>query len=58
MKRLLYVLHILKRVLQELADESPYRRHLAAHHREDTPEEWQRFLDEHLTRKYKRPKCC
>ncbi len=45
-------------VLRELADESAYERHLAAHGREHSPEEWRRFLEERLRAKYTRPKCC
>ncbi len=45
-------------LLRELADESAYRRHLAAHGRSDSAEEWRRFCDERLRAKYAQPKCC
>ncbi|HUI54870.1 MAG TPA: hypothetical protein VLY04_07855 [Bryobacteraceae bacterium] len=45
-------------LLRELADESAYRRHLAAHGRAHSPEEWRRFSDAHLRAKYARAKCC
>jgi hypothetical protein len=45
-------------VLRELADENAYARHLAAHGREHSGEEWRRFLEERLRAKYTRPKCC
>jgi hypothetical protein len=45
-------------LLRELADENAYRRHLAAHGREHSPEEWRRFSEEHLNARFTRPKCC
>ncbi len=45
-------------LLRELSDESAYRRHLHAHGREHSAEEWRRFLDARLSSKYVRPKCC
>jgi hypothetical protein len=45
-------------LLRELADESAYERHLKAHGREASGEEWRRFSDERLRRKYSRAKCC
>jgi hypothetical protein len=45
-------------LLRELADENAYRRHLAAHDREPSAEEWRRFSDERLRAKYSRAKCC
>jgi uncharacterized short protein YbdD (DUF466 family) len=45
-------------LLKELADENAYGRHLKAHGCEHTPEEWRRFSDERLRRKYTRAKCC
>jgi hypothetical protein len=45
-------------LLRELADENAYARHLKFHGREPSAAEWRRFSDEHLRRKYSRPKCC
>jgi len=45
-------------VLRELADENAYRRHLVAHGREASGEEWRRFSEERLRAKYARAKCC
>lgn len=45
-------------LLRELADENAYRRHLAAHGREASAEEWRRFADERMRAKYARAKCC
>lgn len=45
-------------ILKEIADESPYERHLAVHGRTHSPAEWRRFSDERLQRKYHRPQCC
>jgi hypothetical protein len=45
-------------LLRELSDENAYRRHLAAHGRPHSGEEWRRFCEERLQAKYRRPKCC
>lgn len=45
-------------LLRELADENAYARHLAAHGRRPSKEEWRRFSDERFRAKYTRPKCC
>lgn len=45
-------------LLRELADENAYQRHLNAHGRAHSPEEWRRFLEERLRAKYTQPKCC
>lgn len=45
-------------ILRELADENAYARHLAAHGRRHSREEWRKFSEERLLRKYARPKCC
>ena len=45
-------------LLRELADENAYQRHLAAHGRPHSGEEWRRFSEERLRAKYTRPKCC
>ncbi len=45
-------------LLRELADESAYRRHLAAHGRMHSAAEWRRFSEERLNARFTRPKCC
>ena len=45
-------------LLRELSDESAYARHLAAHGREHSAEEWRRFSEARLGAKYQRAKCC
>ena len=45
-------------LLRELADENAYQRHLTAHGRAHSPEEWRRFSECHLRSKYARAKCC
>jgi hypothetical protein len=45
-------------LLRELADEGAYQRHLAAHRRRHSAEEWRRFSEEHLRAKYLRARCC
>jgi len=49
---------LLVALLRELADENAYRRHLAAHGRTHSGEEWRRFSERHLRAKYSRAKCC
>lgn len=58
MKRLRGLGRILIGLLKELADQNAYQRHLAAHGRPDSGEEWRRFSEERLTAKFTRPKCC
>ncbi len=45
-------------ILRELADERAYHRHLRAHGRAPSGEEWRRFSEERLRQKYQRPRCC
>ena len=45
-------------ILREISDESAYARHLAAHQRTHSAEEWRRFSEERLREKYMRVKCC
>ncbi len=45
-------------LLRELSDEAAYKRHLAAHGREHSAEEWRRFSDSRFRAKYARAKCC
>ena len=49
---------LLLALLRELADERAYQRHLAAHGRTASPEEWRRFSEERLRARFARPKCC
>ncbi len=45
-------------LLRELSDENAYRRHLAAHGRSHSRDEWRKFSEERLRARYIRPKCC
>ncbi len=45
-------------ILRELADESAYQRHLAAHGVRHSGAEWRRFSEERQRARYARPKCC
>ena len=45
-------------ILREISDESAYERHLRAHGRTHSAEEWRRFADERFAHKYARAKCC
>ena len=45
-------------LLRELADESAYRRHLAAHGRAHSAAEWRQFSQQRFEAKFTRPKCC
>jgi hypothetical protein len=58
MRRLRALGRILAGILKELSDETAYQRHLAAHGRTHSGEEWRRFSEERLRAKYARPKCC
>lgn len=58
MKRLRAFGNFVMALLRELADENAYRRHLEAHGREHSAEEWRRFSDSHMRMRYKRAKCC
>jgi hypothetical protein len=49
---------LLLALLRELADEAAYQRHLSAHGRRASGEEWRRFSEHRLRAKYIRPKCC
>jgi hypothetical protein len=58
MKRLRAFARIVTGLLKELSDESAYQRHLSAHGREHSGEEWRRFCEKRLRMKYATPKCC
>ena len=45
-------------ILREIGDENAYERHLRAHGRAHSGEEWRRFSEERLQAKYQRAKCC
>lgn len=45
-------------LLRELSDESAYARHLAAHGRQHSGEEWRHFSEHRMKAKYARAKCC
>ena len=45
-------------LLRELSDENAYQRHLAAHGRAHSAEEWRHFTEHRLRAKYARAKCC
>jgi hypothetical protein len=49
---------ILLGILRELSDQNAYERHLTAHGRHHSIEEWRKFSDERMMAKYTRPKCC
>ena len=58
MKALREVWEILKGIVQELSDQSAYQRHLAANGAVHSPQEWRRFSDARMKRKYSNAKCC
>ena len=49
---------IIRGIVDELTDQSAYRRHLAAHGTVHSPEEWRRFCDHHWQEKARRARCC
>lgn len=52
------VARLLVAILRELSDESAYARHLAAHGRAHSGEEWRRFSEKRLRARYQRARCC
>ena len=58
MSRFKAALRMLRDLARELADENAYARHLAHSHAQHSPEEWRRFSDARLRRKYQAGKCC
>lgn len=52
------ILRFMRELLRELADENAYARHLAAHGRAHSGEEWRKFSDERMQAQYRRAKCC
>lgn len=45
-------------LLKEISDEKAYERHLIATGRPHTPDEWRRFWDGRLAKRFQRAKCC
>ena len=45
-------------MLREIGDENAYARHLQARGTTHSAEEWRRFCDERMRKKYARAKCC
>jgi hypothetical protein len=45
-------------LLREIADENAYQRYLHAHGLVHSGEEWRRFSDQRLARKFAQGKCC
>jgi len=58
MRQLRELGRLLLAILRELSDENAYARHLAAHGRGHSAEEWRRFAECQMKRKYARAKCC
>ena len=58
MKKLKALAAFLIELARELAGENAYRRHLAAHGRPHSGEEWRKFSEHYFRTKYARPKCC
>jgi hypothetical protein len=58
MTHLRELIRIVRGMLREIADESAYQRHLAAHGLAHSAEEWRRFSSARLEAKFTRPKCC
>ncbi len=45
-------------IMKEISDEGAYERHLRTCGRTHSPDEWRRFSDARMRRKYQRAKCC
>ena len=58
MKSLSKLWRLLAGLLLELSDQSAYQRHLASHGATHSPQEWRRFSDARMKRKYSNAKCC
>jgi hypothetical protein len=52
------ILEIVRGIIDELTDQSAYRRHLVAHGATHSAEEWRRFSDERWKAKSTRARCC
>jgi hypothetical protein len=49
---------IVKGIIDEIADQNAYRRHLAAHGTRDSGAEWRKFCDERWEAKARLGRCC
>ena len=49
---------ILTGVVNELSDQTAYKRHLLAHNVEHSAQEWRRFQDQHASATARRARCC
>ena len=58
MRRVRAFVRILLGLLGELSDETPYRRHLAAHGLEHSGEAWRHFSSQRFRAKFIAPRCC
>ena len=58
MRRVLAAVRIFLELLRELSDESPYRRHLAAHGLKHSGDAWRHFSSERHRAKFITPRCC
>jgi hypothetical protein len=58
MKKLRDALRVLTALLQELADESAYRRYLEHSGCPHSAREWRRFSEARLRARYAQSKCC
>lgn len=45
-------------IIDEISDQTAYKRHLAAHGAEHSPEQWRAFSDLRWTEKSRRGRCC
>ena len=52
------LVRLLIALLQELSDETAYKRHLAAHGMEHSGNAWRHFSSERFNSKFIRPRCC
>jgi hypothetical protein len=52
------LLTLLRAILDEIFDQSAYRRHLSAHNLQHSGPEWRKFQDHHLSAKSRRARCC
>jgi hypothetical protein len=57
-QRILQFWRIVVGILREIGDENAYARHLAAHGASSSREEWRKFSEERMRRKYMKAKCC
>ncbi len=57
-ERLSQLCRILLGILREIGDENAYARHLAARGVGPSREEWRRFSEDRMRRKYLKAKCC